>query len=621
MIMLHDTEHQLYCSIFNMSNFHLFRKLYNYKSVDRVVIIVVKKAGSLNKILSYISYKDKKQVKKFYIPTVDELRDGKGNNSNTSNNTNIKANDPSSNIAGNGGKQKDNDGTITTSIEDNIKLINSKFNAPVNKDIIIRRFLIAGKYNAFIAYLDGMVNEQIINDFILRPLLNIKEFQQKEQQCQLDYIFDSILEANKTQKLNKVKEVINEILLGNTVLYINGCNFYVTNETKGFPARGVEKPAIEETVTGAQEAFNESLRVNISLVRKIIKNENLTTELLSIGERNKNQCAIMYLNGLVNPAIVDEVKRRIASIETDYNAGDGMLEQFIEDNTFSIIPTMLTTERPDRTASHIAEGRVAIICEGTPFAKVVPINFVSLLHSPEDAFMRFPYGTILRFVRLIGMFIATLLPSIYVAMTNFHQEMIPTDLLIAIVKAKENVPFPTIVEVVLMEFSFELIREAGIRIPGIIGNTLGIIGALILGQAAVQANIVSPVLIIIVAITGLGNFAIPSFSLGLAIRLIRFGFIASGALLGFYGITCFMMLIGIYLVSIKSFGIPIFAPVLPRTSKSKDYIVRYPIWEQEKRIDSINPLDTTRQPKISRKWTVEAPNYNYDRGESDDKGR
>ncbi|WP_183278591.1 spore germination protein [Clostridium fungisolvens] len=582
---------------------------------------MVKKAGSLNKILSYISYKDKKQVKKFYIPTVDELRDGKGNNSNTSNNTNIKANDPSSNIAGNGGKQKDNDGTITTSIEDNIKLINSKFNAPVNKDIIIRRFLIAGKYNAFIAYLDGMVNEQIINDFILRPLLNIKEFQQKEQQCQLDYIFDSILEANKTQKLNKVKEVINEILLGNTVLYINGCNFYVTNETKGFPARGVEKPAIEETVTGAQEAFNESLRVNISLVRKIIKNENLTTELLSIGERNKNQCAIMYLNGLVNPAIVDEVKRRIASIETDYNAGDGMLEQFIEDNTFSIIPTMLTTERPDRTASHIAEGRVAIICEGTPFAKVVPINFVSLLHSPEDAFMRFPYGTILRFVRLIGMFIATLLPSIYVAMTNFHQEMIPTDLLIAIVKAKENVPFPTIVEVVLMEFSFELIREAGIRIPGIIGNTLGIIGALILGQAAVQANIVSPVLIIIVAITGLGNFAIPSFSLGLAIRLIRFGFIASGALLGFYGITCFMMLIGIYLVSIKSFGIPIFAPVLPRTSKSKDYIVRYPIWEQEKRIDSINPLDTTRQPKISRKWTVEAPNYNYDRGESDDKGR
>jgi spore germination protein KA len=587
----------------------------------------MEKAGFLNKILSYISYKDKKQIKEFYIPTVDELKNGKSNSSDASNsyknsNTDIKANDKDSKMVGNGWGQKDNKDTITTSIDDNIKFINSRFNAPTNKDIVIRRFIIADKYMAFIAYLDGMADKQIINDFILRPLLTIKKFQQKEQQCQLDYILENILETNKAQKLNKPNEVINEILLGNTVLYINECNFYVTSDTKGFPARGVEKPAIEATVTGAQEAFNESLRVNISLVRKIIKNENLTTEFLSMGERNKNQCAIMYLGGLANPAIIDEVKRRIASIETDYNAGDGMLEQFIEDNPFSIVPTMLTTERPDRAAANIVEGRIVIICEGTPFAKIVPINFISLLQSPEDAFMRFPYGTILRFVRLIGMFIATLLPSIYVAMTNFHQEMIPTDLLIAIVKAKENVPFPTIVEVVLMEFSFELIREAGIRIPGIIGNTLGIIGALILGQAAVQANIVSPVLIIIVAITGLGNFAIPSFSLGLAIRVIRFGFIASGALLGFYGITCFMMLLGIYLVSIKSFGIPLFAPVLPRTSKSNDYIVRYPVWKQEKTIDSINALDTTgRQPKISRKWTEEDPNYTYDRRESDDKGR
>ena len=585
---------------------------------------MAKKGSVLNKILYWISYKEKKKVKEFYIPTIDELRDGKVRSADTNkkdknSNAEINANNQASRMAGNEDRQIGNNETITTSIEDNIKFINSKFNAPVNKDIVIRRFLISDKYMAFIAYLDGMTDKQIVNDFILRPLLNIKEFQQKDQRCELDYIFESILETNQANKLNKPNEVINEILLGNTVLYINGCNFYVTNETKGFPVRGVEKPAIEGTVTGAQEAFNESLRVNISLIRKIIKNENLTTEFLSMGERNKNQCAIMYLNGLANPAIVDEVKRRISSIDTDFNAGDGMLEQFIEDNPFSIIPTMLTTERPDRAASHIAEGRIVIICEGTPFAKAVPINFVALIHSPEDTFMRFPYGTILRFVRLIGMFIATLLPSIYVAMTNFHQEMIPTDLLIAIVKAKENVPFPTIVEVILMEFSFELIREAGIRIPGIIGNTLGIIGALILGQAAVQANIVSPVLIIIVAITGLGNFAIPSFSLGLAIRLIRFGFIASGALLGFYGITCFMMLIGIYLVNIKSFGIPIFAPVLPRTAKSKDYILRYPIWEQEKRVDSINPLDTIRQPKVSRKWTMEDPNYNYDRRETDDK--
>lgn len=569
---------------------------------------------------------------------------------------NAKNNKSTSENKNNNKPQQATDKTISTDIQQNIQYIKTTFNSPTNIDIVIREFIIAEKYKAFIAYLDGMTDKVIINNFILHPLLTSTKLEPKQKQqqnnkqkdqknddqnrnennqennqessdkstqksnCELDYILQNVLEINQIKKITNPNDAIYEILSGNCLLYIDGCDYYVGNEVKKIPSRTVDKPQTEATITGPQEGFNENLRTNISLIRKNIRNPNLITEIMQIGDRNRSQCAILYLNGLTNPAIIDEVKRRIASIDADLVMGDGMLEQLIEDNSFSIIPTVLVTERPDRTISHIMEGRVAILADGTPFAKIVPITATALIHSPEDAFMRFPYGAFLRIIRIIALIIAVFLPSLYVALTNFHQEMIPTDLLIAIVKAKENVPFPTIVEILLMEFSFELIREAGIRIPGIVGSTLGIIGALVLGQAAVAANIVSPILIIIVAVTGLGSFAVPNFSLALSVRLIRFVFIIIAAWLGFYGITCLTMLVGIYLVSQKSFGVPIFSPISPRAAKSKDAILRYPIWNQERRPDVINPLDIRRQGEVSRKWTQEVPNYSYDKEGKNDKG-
>lgn len=590
---------------------------------------MAKKQNALIKLLSYMVYKERIQVKEFYIPEADEIRKKQGKSkgstvkptpSQEQKNRVVKKPVPISEVKQdeNKEKQKADDKTISTDINENMNYIKTKFNAPVNKDIIIREFLIAEKYKAFIAYLDGTIDKNVINNYILRPLLNNDKFKGKDESCQLDFILRNVLETNNLKNITKHSDVVFDILSGHTLLYVDGCDYYISNDTKGFPSRGVEKPVIEGVITGAQEAFNESLKTNISLMRKIIRNHNLTTEYIKLGERNQSMCAIMYINGLTNPAIVDEVKRRLGGIDIDVNLGDGMIEQLIEDNTFSIVPTILSTERPDRAAAHIAEGRVAILCEGVPFTKVVPVTLSSLIHSPEDAYMRFPYGTLLRLIRLLGIFFATLLPGLYIAITNFHQEMIPTELLIAIAKAKENVPFPTILEVILMEISFELIREAGIRIPGIVGNTLGIIGALILGQAAVQANIVSPVLIIVVAITGLGNFTIPNFELALGIRLIRFGFIIFGVLFGFYGIVALFMLIGIFLVSQKSFGVPLLTTLAPRTTRSKDLIIRYPIWRQERRPDLLNTLDIGRQPKITRKWAQEDPSYSYDRERKND---
>ncbi len=508
---------------------------------------------------------------------------------------------------------------ISRDIDENMELVKKAFNAEKNKDIIIREFTVGGRLRAFISYIDGMADSITINDFIIKPLMIKKEFQ--EEDCSLDRILRGVLETNQATKISETEEMIYEILVGNTCLFVEGCDYCVSSETKGYERRAVSTPQTEGVVRGSQEAFTENMRTNVTLVRRIVKNKDLSTEFLKIGTRNQNQCAVMYIDGLINPAIVKEIKRRIKGLKTDFIAGSGMLEQFIEENTWSIVPTILSTERPDRTASHLIEGKAAIIADGTPFALIVPVSIATMLHTPEDTTLRWQYGTLLRIIRIFALFIATFIPGLYVALTNFHREMIPTDLLIAIAKARENVPFPTIMEVLLMEVSFELIREAGIRIPGIIGNTIGIIGALILGQAAVQANLVSPVLIIIVAITGLGNFAVPDFSVAFAARISRLVFIILGAFLGFYGISLGIVVGAVMLACTKSFGVPMLTYFAPKVSNSNDLVIRRPIWMQEFRPENVNPLDVTRQSKVSRKWVEEAPAPAEDSDEEEQEGK
>ncbi|OPX45908.1 spore germination protein B1 [Ruminiclostridium hungatei] len=509
------------------------------------------------------------------------------------------------------------DKQVSVNIDENMGLVKKAFNSENNKDIIIREFTVGGQLRAFIAYMDGMVDRTTINDFIIKPLLAKKEYHEGE--CSLDKVIQQVLQTNQANKITDTEEMIYEILVGNTCLFIEGCNYCISSETKGFEKRSVSTPQTEGVVRGSQEGFTENLRTNVTLVRKIIKNKDLSTEFLKIGARNNNQCAVMYIDGLINPAIVAEVKRRITSLKTDFIAGSGILEQFIEENPWSIIPTIISTERPDKAASHLIEGKAVIIADGTPFALIVPVSLTTMFHTPEDTTLRWQYGTLLRFIRIFAVFIAIFIPGLYVALTNFHREMIPTDLLIAIAKARENVPFPTILEVMLMEVSFELIREAGIRIPGIIGNTIGIIGALILGQAAVQANLVSPVLIIIVAITGLGNFAIPDFSVAFAARIMRLIYIVLGAFLGFYGISLGIVVFTVMLACTKSFGVPMLNYFAPKLRNSNDIIIRRPVWMQELRPDNINPLDITRQPEISRKWVKEPPAENM-REDSEEAG-
>ncbi|MGE5405386.1 MAG: spore germination protein [Candidatus Saccharibacteria bacterium] len=495
--------------------------------------------------------------------------------------------------------------TIVTELCVNLATIKQRFRIPANKDVILREFKIGRKLDAFMVYFDGMIDKQILHLAILPQLMAKDCLDDLGDELVTDYLSSNILSVFKLEKMDSFALIIQAVLMGASALFVEGCNEAIVFDTRGYEKRNVEQPVTETVVHGPQEAFTENMRTNISLVRRIIRNENLVTEMLPVGKMNNSMCAIMYIEGVANPQVVQEVKKRIKRIDTDFMLGDGMLEQFIEDNSFMLFPQVLSTERPDRTASFLVEGQVVMFGEGTPFALTVPVTFFRLFHASEDTFVRWPAGIFLRLIRLIGLFCATLLPGIYVAMTLFHPEMIPTELLTSMANSKEIVPFPTVLEVLLMEFAFELIREAGTRVPSVIGQTLGIVGALILGQAAVAAGLVSPVLVIVVAFTGLGNFAIPNYTLGLAIRIERFLFIITGAAFGILGVSLTILLLAFLACSMKSFGVPYFTPLAPRTAVNPDVVIRNQIWTQKNRPDAHQSPNRKRQGDNVKVWMNE----------------
>ena len=501
-------------------------------------------------------------------------------------------------------KQKNSAGaTVDKKLQVNLRNIEFEFNSPTNQDVVIREFKVLQQSNAFIVYIDGMADNNTINDYVLRQLLEKRSPENDIETDMVDYVANNLLATNQIVKESEYKEIIKQVLNGLTALFIEDCDQCILIESRGFEKRSVSTPLTEAVVRGPQEAFIENLRTNITLVRRIIRNKNLVTEMLPVGKENNMTCAIVYMNQIANPKIVEEVKRRIRSIDIDFVSTDGALDQLIEDHPYALFPQKLSTERPDRTASFLMEGKVAIICDGTPFASVVPVTFFHMFHTSEDYSLRWQAGTFLRMLRLIAGTLAVLLPGLYVALILYHQEMIPTELLVSLIKARENVPFPLIIELLLMEMSWELIREAGVRVPSVVGQTLGIIGGIILGQAAVAAGLVSPILIIVIAIAGLGNFAIPNFDLSFGIRILRFAFILLGAIAGFYGIAVGVFIFGGLACSMKSFGVPYFSPVAPKTKGSPDLTLRMPTWLQKTRPDAINPQDRQRAGKVVRGWT------------------
>ena len=389
---------------------------------------------------------------------------------------------------------------------------------------------------------------------------------------------------------------------GNCILFVDTLNLAFDIEVKGFKQRSIDTPNNEIVIKGPHEAFVENIRTNTALIRKIVNNENLIIENLEVGKITKTKCAVCYMQNITNSDLVNEVKYRLNNLEIDSLLSSGELEQLIADSNILGIPEMLSTERPDKVTKYLLKGRVVVLVNGSPYGIIVPGILVDFLTSPEDTNLKVSFANFLRGLRFLAAFITLLLPGLYVAITSFHQEILPTGLLYSILASRENVPFPIILEILLMEISFELIREAGLRVPSPIGPTIGIVGALVLGQAAVTAGIVSPILIIIVAITGIASFAIPDFSFGFHLRYFRFAFVLLGFMAGFLGISLGLFVYISLVCSLRSFGVSYTTPFAPASnSKGNGYLLP-PIWKREYRPTYIAAKKEKDQEKISMKW-------------------
>ncbi|TCL65303.1 spore germination protein KA [Hydrogenispora ethanolica] len=494
---------------------------------------------------------------------------------------------------------------LSRDLAENEAQLKEIFGLPTNMDVVIRDFEIpALNRKALIIYIDGLSDRNTQNFAILEPLMVLGHDESGDSGDVIERVYQKLLPGHQIQRTKKRQDVIFGVLDGSSALLVDGGNEALIIETKGWEHRGIEKPSNEPVVRGPQESFNENFRANTASIRRYIRDPKLYTEILRVGKRSNNLLGMMYIEDIANPKLVEEVKYRIQTIaETvDYIPETGMLEEFLEDHPKSLVPQMLSTERPDRVAAYLREGHVALLMANSPFSLVVPITFTIFLHAAEDYYLRWPFGNFLRLIRSGAIFIALLLPAIYIGVVNYHQEMIPTDLLLAMTAAREAVPFPAFVEIIFMEFAFELIREAGVRIPSVIGPTIGIVGALILGQAAVSASIVSPILIIIIAITALASFVVPNYNASFTIRISRFIFVVLAAVLGFFGIAFGVFVLALHLASINSFGVPFLTPIAPYRPKNKDRVLRPRSYAQPYRPVFLRPLDAIRQKWNARPW-------------------
>ena len=497
---------------------------------------------------------------------------------------------------------------VSVYLELNEKRIKEIYDLPNNKDFVIREFTIAvvPPVKAFAIFMEGMSDKTSINTYVLQPLMLFSNFQPNVAGYLIDNIERRVLIGNQVNIHQKFEQIVAGINFGSTAVFVDGCDEALLVETKGWEHRNVFMPINEQVIRGPHEAFTETLRTNTGLIRKHIRSATLTTEMLKLGETTHRDVAIMYLRDVVNPQLLKEVKRRIKSLKVDSIIDSGILEQMIEEHPWNIAPQLMATERPDRVAFFIMKGKVAILLDGSPNVLMVPTTMFDQMQTMEDFYLRPLYGTFLRLIRGFAFYISFLTPGLYLAIVLFHKEMVPTELMLAIAGARERVPFPSLVEVIIMEISFELIREAGIRVPGVMGNTIGIVGALILGQAAVQANIVSPILVIIVAVTGLASFAVPYYSLQFSLRIMRFVYIFLGAALGFVGIIFGLFVQMHMLAALKSFGVPYLTPMSPTTNTSGEVVLRKPAFSWEQRPDHLNTQKEKLQPNIARRWVKES---------------
>lgn len=483
---------------------------------------------------------------------------------------------------------------VAVNIQDNVSYIDQ---ALFHTADLVSRPITYLTERGCLLYLNSVCDTEKIQEVILKPLLRAKEVNPEQD-----------LTAALVEKHTNLEEIIDLMIRGYAVLFLEGWQQGYVIRVTFLNNRAVNEPSNEKAIQGAHDGFIESMQVNLQLVRKQINSRNLVVRKYTLGKMTKTDAAIVYLNDLANPELVEEIDRKIRSIDADNLMNGYMMLEYMENQSFSPFPQILQTERPDRVAGNLLEGRVALITEGTPAAMIMPVSFFAFYQSPDDYNSRSLAGSFLRLLRLFSFFIAIMLPAYYIAVVSFHYEVIPMELFYQIKGSVEKIPYPPILEAFFMELTIELLREAGMRLPSPIGQSIGIVGGLVIGDAVVRVGLVSYPMIIVVALTGIASFVVPSHEMSYSVRLLRFPMMIAASLLGFMGIVFGFTIIMVHLCKLQSFGTPYFAPITPMRMKDwKDALVRLPFWKLNER-----PLDPHPQKLVQESSMKEE--RNDDRG-------
>ena len=481
------------------------------------------------------------------------------------------------------------DGTLRKDLAANRKDLFSVFHGAKNTDLILREFALGEGTEAIAANLNGMADDTKIGDFILRPCSRVRD-EDLPKRGLAAYLCSAVLLMAETERTQSRGDVIAAITEGRTAILIDGEAEAILCDTRGYVSRPVGEPQNEMTILGPREAFTENIRTNITLLRRILKRPDFVCAFRDAGGTNRTKLALAYLDGTVNPTLLSEVERRLDGIRTNDTLTVGRVEQLIEDYTYLPLPQMLKTERPDRAASAILDGRIVLLVEGCPLAGVLPITIGTLLESGEDMDLRQPVGTIIRIIRVIGAILSAYLPAYFLALALHHPGQLSGEILETVIASRAMVFLPLPIEMIFLLLVFQLVREAGLRVPGAIGHAIGIIGGLLLGQAAVSANIVSTVVLIIVALTGLGNFVIPDYSAQVAIAYFRILLCVTASLGGLLGISVTGLCTMAILCTFKSFGVPFLTPLAPVTKRTGSPFYRKRLKNRGGPADWSNPI-------------------------------
>lgn len=483
---------------------------------------------------------------------------------------------------------------LKVGVEENLADIQSIFQK--DRDFSYRKFHLGGKIPAVSIFISSLADKEVINRDIIRSLQDPFDDENVDSgEPFIKWLLDDVLYHCSGEMTQELQGVLDAILQGKTVVLIEERKYALILDTFKPEKRGIQQPETERVVRGPRDGFIEQMQSNIALLRYRLPVPEFRVEPMEVGKKTKTKLSICYLDNIASTELVEEVKKRLSDIHIDRILDAGYVEQFIEDNPRSPFPQVQNTERPDKAVGNILEGRVAILVEGSPFALIVPSIFNQFYHTSEDYNERFLITSIIRLIRFMALIFSLTFSSFYITVLSYHPEMIPAKFVVAASSGRAGVPFPVVVEVFLMEVAMEILREATVRMPQQVGGALSIVGVLVIGQAAVMAGFVSPITVVIIAMSTIGSFATPSYNAATAFRMLRFPLIFLSGAFGLLGLATGLIFVINHMLSLRSFGVPYMAPISPGSYQGfKDSLIRAPLRWLTERPAQLHPQDVKR---------------------------